>query len=254
MRDKPKDSFSCWVISEDKRISALRLNKPFSEYNPDCYFKLVERIDNNFIQGFLGNTSDINVYHESIVPRFDYFNKYESRESVYFSFDNISLYKLIEIHPSNPLSFILKRIDKLVPINQNKVFIIMPFKSQELNLFYQKYIKDFLFREMKIETFRADDFSGNDIIIDTIYNQIEHSEFIIADTSFENKNAFFELGYAVAKEKEVITIQDKNVEQSLFFDRAHIRAILYSKNDIEDFQQQLKNSILAIRDKLSNNF
>jgi len=52
MRDKPSDVFSCWVISEDKQISAFKENKPFSDYSPDCYFKLVEHIDNNFIQVF----------------------------------------------------------------------------------------------------------------------------------------------------------------------------------------------------------
>ena len=104
---------------------------------------------------------------------------------------------------------------------------------------------------MNIQVLRADDFSGNDIIIDTIYNQIDLAEFVIVDTSYENKNAFYEFGYAAAKEKEIITVQNTDIEKSLFFDRVHIRAILYSLENIKNFKKQLKNSVEAIREKLT---
>jgi hypothetical protein len=128
--------------------------------------------------------------------------------------------------------------------------MIMPFKYPELNEFYKKHIKEYLNDELKIQILRADDFNGNDIIIDTIYNQIEQAEFILVDTSYENKNAFYEFGYAAAKEKEIITIQNTDIEKVLFFDRVHIRAILYSVTNVDDFKKQLKNMIEAIKEKV----
>ena len=41
------------------------------------------------------------------------------------------------------------------------------------------------------------------------------------------------------------------VEKILFFDRAHIRAIMYSLDKITEFQKQLVNTITAIREKVS---
>lgn len=129
----------------------------------------------------------------------------------------------------------------------------MPFGDKKLNRLYQDHIKDFLLhdQDLKIQVFRADDFNGNDIIIETIYNQIEQAEFIIADISHPNKNAFYELGWASAMEKEIITIQNQDIEQNVFFDRSHIRTRLYSLDNIPELQRQLKNDIIAIRDKIS---
>ena len=107
-------------------------------------------------------------------------------------------------------------------------------------------------KDFKIQIFRADDFNGNDIIIETIYNQIEQSEFVIADISHPNKNVFYELGWASAMEKEIITIQNQDIEQNVFFDRSHIRTRLYSLDNIPELQRQLKNDIIAIRQKMSS--
>lgn len=247
----PKGTFPCWVISDSDRLNSLKQNKPFYDYRPSCYFKVTKQLDNNFIEGFLGHSSYNGGFHDNIVNSYTYFDEYQKRLNVYFSFDRVTLYRLITIHPKNPLTFILKRVDSPKAIKPNTAFMIMPFKYDDLNEFYEKHIKDFLLKEMQIQIFRADDFSGNDIIVETIYNQIDEAEFILADTSHPNKNVFYEFGYAAAKEKEIITIQNTDIDESLFFDRVHIRAVLYSLKNISDFQRQLKNTITAIRDKVS---
>ena len=246
----PTGTFPCWVISDEERLASLKENKPFHDHYPPCFFKLIARLDNNYVEGYLGNTRNTGGFHENILTTYSYLDDYLKRKSVYFSFDRISLYRLINIHPTKPLAFILKRLDSPKAIKQNTAFMIMPFKYPQLNIFYEQHIKAFLEETMKIQVFRADDFNGNDIIIETIYNQIENSEFVIVDTSYENKNAFYEFGYAAAKEKEIITIQNTHIAQSLFFDRAHIRAILYSPDKTDDFRNQLRNTIDAIRGKV----
>ena len=249
----PKGMLPCWVISDDDRLNSIKNKKKFYDYKPSCYFQITQRLDNNFLQGYLTHSSyNGERFHEDISSTYDYFNTFNKRGSVYFSFDRVTLYKLIEIIPTKPLTFILKRIDIPKAIIPNQAFMIMPFKFEELNDFYKLNIREYLKSELQINIFRADDFNGNDIIIDTIYNQIEQSEFIITDTSHPNKNVFFEFGFAAAKDKEIITIQNTDIEQSLFFDRVHIRAILYSLNNILEFQKQLKNTVIAIREKVNS--
>ncbi len=247
----PIGTFPCWVISENDRLISLKQNKPFYDYSPSCYFKLTQRLDNNFLQGYLGHKDFGGEFHEDILSSYTYFQEYQKRLPVYFSFDRVTLYRLIEILPTKPLTFHLRRVDSPKAIVLNKAFMLMPFKDEKLNAFYRDNIKNFLSQEMQIQIFRADDFNDNDIIINTIYNQIEQSEFIIADTTLTNKNVFYEFGYAAAKEKEIITIQNTVIEKGLFFDRTHIRAIFYTDDNIPEFQKQLKNTIIAIRKKVS---
>jgi len=249
----PQGTMPCWFIDDEDRLRSIKNKDTFAKGSgPSCYFKINQRLDNNFIEGYLGHTNFRGAFHDRIDKNYTYFSNYLERKSVYFSFDRVSLYRLMEINTTNSLTCILKRLDALQSTESNKVFMIMPFKHLKLNSFYLENIKNFLHSELRINVFRADDFNDNDIIIDTIYKQIEQSEFIIADTSYPNKNAFLELGYAVGKNKEIITIQNTRVAKSLFFDRAHIRAILYSPEEIAEFHRQLKNTISAIRSKLSS--
>jgi hypothetical protein len=247
----PTGTLPCWVISDSDRLNSIQKKQQFSDCFPSCYFKFTKRLDNNYIQGELGHRYE--GFHKSINSNsYDYIQEYKRRKDVYFSFDRITLYKLMETIPANHLTIILKRIDNPKSIISNHAFMIMPFKFDKLNEFYKTNIRDYLKTELQISVFRADDFNNNDIIIYTIYNQIEKSEFIITDTSYVNKNVFFEFGYAAAKDKEIITIQNTNIEQNLFFDRAHIRAIFYSLDNIPEFQERLKNTIKAISDKVAS--
>lgn len=252
--DIPEGTLPCWYISDSDRLTSLQINKPFgNDYKPTCYFQVVQHIDNNFIHGYLGHNSPGGEYfHENIAKSYTYFEEHEKRQPVYFSLDQVTLYRLIEIIPTKPLTVVLKRVDNPKAINVGEAFMIMPFKFDELNDFYKSSIKEYLKSELKINILRADDFNDNDIIIDKIYNQIEQAEFIIADTSHPNKNVFFEFGYAAAKDKEIIAIQNTEIEQSLFFDKVHIQTISYSLDKIDDFQKQLKNTIIAIREKLAS--
>lgn len=252
----PENTLPCWFFSENEKNEAIKNNKPFKEQNyfPNCFFQITQRLDNTFIQGYLGNMKNAedvnNHFHSYIDTDITYFSEFRNRQQVYFTFDKISYYRLIEIIECKPILLTLKRIDLPYIFNRNQAFMIMPFKFKELNDFYNTYVKDYLKTSLGINVFRADDFNDNDVITDTIYNQIEQSEFIITDTTNENKNVFYELGYAAAKNKEIITIQNIDEVKNSFFDRAHIRAIFYSLDKIDKFQQDLSNTIITIRSKV----
>lgn len=248
--EQPKNTLPCWWVEDSERRSALKQQRKFHEtYPANCYFHIENRIDNFFLEGFLGRVEDKEAFLSRPQNNIIFFRDYENRQPVYFTFDQVNLYQLVEYFHEDPIRFILKRIDNPKVIKHNQAFMIMPFHDEQLELFYKNHLRDYLKRELRIEVYRADDFRDNDIIIETIYKLIEESEFIIAETTLNNKNAFYELGYASALNKEIITVQNKNVEQKLFFDRTHIRSILYNPNDTATFQFDLKSTIESIRNR-----
>lgn len=230
----PAGMYPCWYITDEEVQKTLKTGKPFAEFtNTEDFFILTNRIDSTFVQGHLARRDKQYGLLNDVRLRYSYLIDYSERKKVYFTFDHISLYELQELFPShpNPILFTLKRLNVQRIAKPNQAFMIMPFHQVNLDNFYFAYIKPFLKKQLNIDIFRADDFRNNDIIIDTIYGLIKDSKFIIADTTQPNKNAFYELGYASALEKEIIMIQDKT-EQKLFFDRAHIRSIFYDAHQI----------------------
>jgi len=245
-----KGYYPCFYVNEEEFQWVKKTKGQYQEHTTtEDFIELTHRIDNNFIQGYMLRRDKQYEPINNPTLRYSYLVEYYKRQPVYFSFDHINLYQLQEIFPQHPkpLLFILKRIDGMKFVKKNQAFMVMPFHHPELEVLYSSHIKPLLASE-GINIFRADDFRDNDIVIDTIYKLIEESEFIIADTTYDNKNAFYELGYGSAKEKEIIMIQNK-IEAKLFFDRAHLRSILYDQADVSSFEFELKATIQSIRAK-----
>lgn len=251
---RPDGALPCIYVSDAERLQTKKSNRLYAEniFDNQEYFTLYNRIDNKFIEGFIGRDDYQLSYLNNVRSGLSYLIDYYGKKKVYFTFDRINLYELKEIYPNSPhpIRFILKRLDSAKNIKHNQAFMIMPFHDPVLEPFYLNHVKAFLERQLKITIYRADDFRSNDIIIDTIYRLIEESEFIIADTTKGNKNAFYELGYASALDKEIITIQNKTMEQNFFFDRAHIRSILYDPSDTKTFEFELRSTIESIRSRI----
>ena len=248
--ERPDDIVPCWYVSEEEKARAIRDQNQFcNDFGTKEYFRMTKRLDNLFIEGYMGHEDQELYFLEDLNTNFIYFNNFKSRKKLYFTFDHITLYEVTEIWPEAPLRFIMKRLDNLKIFVKNQAFMIMPFDNERLEPFYKENIKQVLEDRMGIDTYRANDFHDNDTIIDTIYTFIEQSEIIICDTTYCNKNAFIEYGYAIAKGKEIITVQNKAVEPNLPFDRAHIRAIFYDLNDLGRFHAELESAIDTIRSR-----
>jgi len=246
---QPVNIQNVWHLNEEDKSIAIVSGKPFRDNQyAESYFRLINRIDSSFIEGYLGRPDLEYEFFSEMLSNYSYFEDYLNRKKVYFTFDKISLYEVTEIFFENPLRFVLKRLDNLPVFRPNSAFMIMPFGDKILDEFYENSIRLFLKQKFDIDVYRADNFTDNDVIIETIYRSIELSEFIIAETTTNNKNVFYELGYAVAKGREVITIQNKS-EKSLFFDRAHVRSIIYSIEELDKFKNDLIGTIETIRSR-----
>lgn len=116
---------------------------------------------------------------------------------------------------------------KVVP---NLVFVLMPFERDWSSRIWNKHIKPAVTAaaaDPPLICLRADDLSGQDIMID-VYENIVKSAAVIADTTNRNPNVFYELGLAHALGKRVILItQDVH---DIPFDLQRFRHIVYADN------------------------
>lgn len=183
----------------------------------------------------------------SVSPLIDYFEK---GKEFFVTADGISYYKVLDIRTdvNKHLEVALRLITDNAYVEQNHFFMVMPFRETSLNDFYVTNIKEFLKKKANITVYRADDFNDTDVIIDTIFREIEKSEFVICDITHCNKNVFFEIGYAKALNKQLIFLLQEGHEHN-FFDVAHIRRIEYSFDRLEIFQTRLFDTIESMRGK-----
>ena len=130
---------------------------------------------------------------------------FEKGEEFYVTSNGVRFYRVLDIHVGiqKLLELSLQLIANDIYVESNHAFMIMPFRNKNLNTFYKQNIKTYLNDELGINIFRADDFNDNNVIVDTIYREIEKAEFIICEVSECNKNVFFEIGYSKALKKRI---------------------------------------------------
>lgn len=119
------------------------------------------------------------------------------------------------------------------------VFVLMPF-NDAFDDVYQLGIKAACQSE-KIYCERVDEQYYEGSMLDRIYNQIQHADYIIADMSTKNPNVFYEVGYAHALQKKVVLITQE--ESDIPFDLKHFYHIIYNKNKLSVLNKKIKNRI-----------
>jgi len=129
-------------------------------------------------------------------------------------------------------------------INDNEIFVLMPFTLDWSNRIWQKMIKPVI-EKSGYNAKRADDLYGQDIMED-IWNRILTSKIIIADITSRNANVFYELGIAHTLGKNVILISQ--TVEDIPFDLNRYRHILYEDNfdGYEILKSRLENAIKEI--------
>ena len=106
-----------------------------------------------------------------------------------------------------------------------KAFIVMEY-SLPYNELYEEVIKPVCINH-KFEPIREDESSSTGFILSDIFKQINEAKFIIAEITPSNPNVYFEIGYAVAINKPIIFVADKDNEKSLPFDISGFRVLFY---------------------------
>jgi hypothetical protein len=121
-----------------------------------------------------------------------------------------------------------------------RLFVIMPFKKEFRDV-YILGIRDVAERlGMKVE--RADDLEHNEGVLDVILERIRMCDVVVADTTGQNPNVFYELGHSHAIGRKTIIISRRG--QGLPFDIRHKNHVFY--DTIVDLRQKLARRLRAI--------
>jgi hypothetical protein len=93
-----------------------------------------------------------------------------------------------------------------------------------------------------LEPYRVDRDDGAVIPIDTLHDEIRSAAICFADISTRNPNVMYELGYAIASNKEVVIICAAHQAERFPFDIQHRGIITYTLESASDFEQ-LKTAV-----------
>lgn len=124
------------------------------------------------------------------------------------------------------------------------IFVIMKYKSRD-DIYGA--IKKAIDEEFGLACIRADDVksAGYDLLA-KIQKLIERAEVIIADISLDSPNVYYEIGYAVGKEKRPIIIVNRNKKAKIPIDLQGLEVIKYEYahwGGEEPFIQELKTQL-----------
>lgn len=103
-----------------------------------------------------------------------------------------------------------------------------------------------------LEAYRVDRDDGAVIPIDTLHEEIGAAAICLADIGDLNPNVMYELGYAIARDKDVVIICPAHASKLFPFDIRHRGIITYatdSASDFEKLKESISKKITALMDK-----
>lgn len=98
-----------------------------------------------------------------------------------------------------------------------------------------------------LEAYRVDRDGTAVVIMDTLHDEIERAAVCVADISTNNPNVMYELGYALAKGKNVVILCAKVPAQRFPFDIQHRTVINYLSDSSRDFKRLEEDVTAKVR-------
>lgn len=146
--------------------------------------------------------------------------------------------------------------------NKQKIcFIVCPISSEDSDIRKNsdkllKHLIQPVCNKLGFEAVRIDKHFHNEQITDEIIRYLEEAELVIADTTTNNPNCFYEIGYRKAISKPLILI--RSIGENLPFDISGINSLSYNLQDldnVEEFKKKLEGniSILDFENSFSKN-
>ena len=127
---------------------------------------------------------------------------------------------------TNPIRFVDKLVGLMVSLrSKQSCFVAMPFHRNYEAIFQT------IERSLNLTSYRCvrvDRQNFTKSIVERIFSEINKAKMIVFLAADQNPNAFYECGFAVALNKEVITVTD--VYKNLPFDIRDRKAIAYGNN------------------------
>ncbi len=136
-----------------------------------------------------------------------------------------------------------------------KCFVIQLFDRGRFDKRYEDVFAPAI-EAVNLEPYRVDRDPGASIPVETIESAIKASEACLAEISTDNPNVWFELGFAIASQREVVLVCSDERKTPFPFDVQHRNIIKYSTESTSDFKQltaaitERLRAILTRRDRL----
>jgi hypothetical protein len=128
---------------------------------------------------------------------------------------------------------------QIAPSQPKRIFVVMPFAS-EFDDIYVLGIRE-VAENMGVVVERADDVEHNENILDLIQEKIRASDAVVADTTGQNPNVFYEVGYSHAAKTPTILISRRS--SKIPFDLQLHNHIFYE--NIVQLREKLKRRLKA---------
>ena len=130
-----------------------------------------------------------------------------------------------------------------------KCFVIQPFDGGKYDKRFNDTYKPAI-EECGLEAYRVDKDPNSQIPIDDIDMHIRNSCICLADITEDNPNVWFELGLAIAYNKDVVLICSNERTGKFPFDVQHRSITSYSSESLSDFdmlKEKIKQKINALK-------
>lgn len=126
-------------------------------------------------------------------------------------------------------------------------FVVQPFDGGRFDKRYEDVFAPAI-RAASLEPYRVDRDPAVSVPIDDIQAGIEASDVVLADVTTDNPNVWFELGYAIAAQRDVVLVCSDERQTKFPFDVQHRNITRYSTDSSSDFdslRQKIESRIEA---------
>ncbi len=134
-------------------------------------------------------------------------------------------------------------------------FVMQPFDHARYDSLYEQVFEPAI-RDAKLKPYRVDNDPAASIPIETIEEEITRSVACFAEISEDNPNVWFELGYAIAREKPLCMVCS-DTRTKFPFDVQHRKIIKYPAQplpkDYESLRQAITSRLVAVVEKEESN-
>lgn len=126
-------------------------------------------------------------------------------------------------------------------VRWNDAFVVMKYTTRDANDHAYRYGIKPAIEEVGLRCIRADEQPHNRTVLDTVRMHIRQSRFTIVKIDEPNLNVYFELGYAMALDKDIILVCDEELVQQLPTDINNFVCVTYPRGDYESLRNALTN-------------
>lgn len=133
----------------------------------------------------------------------------------------------------------------------DRCFVIQPFDGERFDKRYKDVFAPAI-RDAGLEPYRVDHDPSSQVPIDTIASEIDAAIICLADVSTNNPNVWFELGFAIARRKDVILLCSDEREGPFPFDVQHRRIVKYQTQSLGDYSKLAASITEAMKSRIDN--